>query len=234
MAPQRHVRRGRSLLPTCGVLIVTVALSATRAPAQTNETIQSPSELKKLSLDELFAMEVTSVSKKPEKLSETAAAIHVVTDEDISRTGALSIPEALRDIPGVEVEATYQLLPAWRLNAGYTFFDLHLHTKPGSTDTTQESQEGDSPRQQAFLKSWIDLPHQVQVDCAVRFVDELPNQQVPGYVAFDVHLGWQLTKNLELSIVGANLLDPQHPEFGMPGARTEVPRSIYGKVTCRF
>ncbi|HXM75313.1 MAG TPA: Plug domain-containing protein, partial [Thermoanaerobaculia bacterium] len=71
--------------------------------AQTEEAVRPPTELKKLSLEELFEIEVTSVSKKPEKLSETAAAIHVVTDEDIRRSGAVSIPEALRDIPGVEV-----------------------------------------------------------------------------------------------------------------------------------
>jgi iron complex outermembrane receptor protein len=53
-------------------------------------------------------------------------------------------------------------------------------------------------------------------------------------VALDVHLGWRPTKNLELSIVGQNLLDPQHPEFGTPATRTEVQRSVYGKVTCRF
>ncbi|HXI82641.1 MAG TPA: TonB-dependent receptor [Verrucomicrobiae bacterium] len=135
---------------------------------------------------------------------------------------------------GVELEVTRQILSGWRLNAGYTFFDLQLHTKPGSTDTTQEGQEGDSPRQQAFIKSSMDLPHRVEFDCVLRYVDELPHQQVPQYVALDVHLGWRATKNLELSIVGQNLLDPQHPEFGMPATRTEVQRSVYGKITCRF
>jgi len=51
---------------------------------------------KKLSLDELMDLEVTSVSRRPEKLSETASAIQVVTGDDIRRSGATSIPEALR------------------------------------------------------------------------------------------------------------------------------------------
>src|SRR2546430_16618308 len=89
-----------SLLPLAALA---VSLFAQRSPAQTNDIAKSASELKNMSLQQLFDMEVTSVSKKPEKLSETAAAIHVVTDEDIRRSGALSIPEALRDIPGVEV-----------------------------------------------------------------------------------------------------------------------------------
>lgn len=70
-----------------------ILFSALPAFAQTNETVQPASELKKLSLEELFEMEATMVSKKPEKLSETAAAIHVVTDEDVRHSCALSIPE---------------------------------------------------------------------------------------------------------------------------------------------
>src|SRR5437899_4351204 len=46
---------------------------------------------------------VTSVSKKPEKLSEAASAITVITQEDIRRSGATSLPEALRLAPNLEV-----------------------------------------------------------------------------------------------------------------------------------
>ncbi len=52
--------------------------------------------LKKLTMEELMSMEVTSVSKRPEKLVEAASAIQVITNEDIRRSGATSIPEALR------------------------------------------------------------------------------------------------------------------------------------------
>lgn len=46
---------------------------------------------------------VTSVSKRPENLSEAPAAIHMITQEDIRRSGATSIPEALRLVPGLQV-----------------------------------------------------------------------------------------------------------------------------------
>jgi len=72
------------------------------AAAQTTE-VEPPKALKTLSIEELFDVEVTSVSKKPELVSKTAAAIHVVTSEDIHRSGVVSLPEALRYIPGVEV-----------------------------------------------------------------------------------------------------------------------------------
>jgi len=56
-----------------------------------------------MSLEELLDLEVTSVSKKTEKLSEAAAAVFVITAEDIQRHGFTSIPDALRMVPGMEV-----------------------------------------------------------------------------------------------------------------------------------
>ncbi len=56
-----------------------------------------------LSLEELMDVEVTSVSKRPQRLADAAAAIFVITQEDIRRPGATNIPELLRMVPGVEV-----------------------------------------------------------------------------------------------------------------------------------
>ena len=65
---------------------------------------ESPSQdLAELGFDELMQIEITSVSKKSEKLSEAAAAVYVVTRNEIRRSGATSIPEALRLVPGVDV-----------------------------------------------------------------------------------------------------------------------------------
>src|SRR6202022_229245 len=64
---------------------------------------QGEEHLKGLSLEQLGNIEVTTASKRPVKVSRTPAAIYVVTQEDIRRSGATSIPEALRLVPGVEV-----------------------------------------------------------------------------------------------------------------------------------
>jgi iron complex outermembrane receptor protein len=56
---------------------------------------------------------------------------------------------------------------------------------------------------------------------------------VPSYFTFDVRLAWQF-KTLVLSIVGQNLLDNQHPEFGAVAGRREIERSVYGKVSWSF
>ena len=66
------------------------------AVAQTQDSITSSSRLKKMSLEELMNIEVTSVSMRPEKLTEIASAVQVITGNDIHRSGATRLPEALR------------------------------------------------------------------------------------------------------------------------------------------
>ncbi|HKR05755.1 MAG TPA: response regulator [Bacteroidia bacterium] len=60
-------------------------------------------ELKKLSVEDLMNIVVTSVSKSPEKLSEVASAIQVVTGEEIKRSGTLRLPGALRLATNMQV-----------------------------------------------------------------------------------------------------------------------------------
>src|SRR5450755_3962526 len=59
--------------------------------------------LKQLSLEQLGNIEVTTASKAPEEVWKTPAAVYVITGEDIERSGATNIPEALRLAPGIEV-----------------------------------------------------------------------------------------------------------------------------------
>lgn len=63
----------------------------------------STPDLTKLSIEDLMNIEVTSVSKKEQKLSKTASAVFVITSQDIARSGANNIPDLLRMVPGVEV-----------------------------------------------------------------------------------------------------------------------------------
>ncbi|MDX1735900.1 MAG: TonB-dependent receptor, partial [Halioglobus sp.] len=56
-----------------------------------------------LSLEELITLDVTSVSKKRQSLNEASAAVHVITRQDIERSGMSSLPELLRLVPGVHV-----------------------------------------------------------------------------------------------------------------------------------
>jgi iron complex outermembrane receptor protein len=56
-----------------------------------------------MTLEQLGNIEVTTVSKEPQEVWNTAAAIYVITQDEIQRSGAMNIPEALRLAPGVEV-----------------------------------------------------------------------------------------------------------------------------------
>lgn len=63
----------------------------------------SPRDLTSTSIEDLMNVEVTSVSKKEQKLSMAAAAVFVITQEDIRRSGATNIPDLLRMVPGLDV-----------------------------------------------------------------------------------------------------------------------------------
>lgn len=63
----------------------------------------SPQDLVQLKLEDLMNIEVTSVSKKEQKMSRTASAVFVITSDDIVQSGADNIPDLLRMVPGVEV-----------------------------------------------------------------------------------------------------------------------------------
>ncbi len=88
------------LTPLALCLVVFLACGSVRAQGTTQSP---PKDLKRLSVEELMDLEVTSVSRRPEKLSETASAIQVITQEEIRRSGAARLPEALRLASNLEV-----------------------------------------------------------------------------------------------------------------------------------
>jgi iron complex outermembrane receptor protein len=137
---------------------------------------------------------------------------------------------------GTEVTARWQAAAWWRLDATYSYTQIELHPTHGSQDTIGTEAEGKSPRHQVMVRSALDFPRHIQFDTMARFVDDLPSVGIPSYFSLDVRLGWQPTPNLDLSLVGQNLLDDHHPEFAQSTftQATEVPRGVYGKVTWRY
>ena len=142
---------------------------------------------------------------------------------------------------GGEFGINYQVLDWWRLHAAYNLLKEDLRVKSGKSDINDALNETADPQHQFSLRSSMDLPHRVELDAALRWVDTLHNNRgstvgtVPSYFELDVRLGWHPTDRLELSIVGQNLLHDQHPEYGFPDStREEITRSVYGKVTWRW
>ena len=89
-------------MPRCRLWLQPLTLSLF-ALSTTGHASDSLDNYLSLDLQELLSLEVTSVAKKKQRLSDSAAAIYVITNEDIRRSGVTSIPEALRLAPGIQV-----------------------------------------------------------------------------------------------------------------------------------
>ncbi len=100
------MRNTRLLCQTFRAILCTIAISIFLSAfvlAASPDTAESENPVKHLSLSELGNIEVTTASRQPERVMNTTAAIYVITQEDIERSGAKTIPDALRLAPGVEV-----------------------------------------------------------------------------------------------------------------------------------
>jgi len=132
---------------------------------------------------------------------------------------------------GLELAVRYQMLPWWRWYADVVVFDKDLSFDPGSHDPTGGLGEGNDPRQQYQLRSSLDLPGRLELDAVLRRIGELPSPRVPAYTELDLRLGWRARPDLDFTLVGRNLLAPQHLEFG---SLEEAERSLSGRVSWRF
>ena len=86
---------GRTMLAGLAAMVLVANLGA--------QGQQRVPDVTTLSMEDLMNMQVTSVSKRTQKVADAAAAVFVITQEDIRRSGATSIPDALRLVPGLEV-----------------------------------------------------------------------------------------------------------------------------------
>ncbi|MBI4664104.1 MAG: TonB-dependent receptor [Verrucomicrobia bacterium] len=134
---------------------------------------------------------------------------------------------------GVEAATQWRLTDWWRLSGSYSFLKIELRDFPSGLEG-----EGKDPRHQATLRSAMDLPANLELDFWGRYVGELPIFGIDPYFDLDVRLAWQPHKNLELAIVGQNLIEARRFEFA-PNEfdrtiGTAVQRGVYVQVTARF
>jgi iron complex outermembrane receptor protein len=132
---------------------------------------------------------------------------------------------------GLEGWATFQATRDWRLMAG--FVEQRLHLQPGSADPAGTSAQGNDPEHTQMLRSLLNFTDRHEFDLTVRHVSALPNPVVPAYTAVDARFGWRVRSDLELSLVGQNLFDPGHVEFGTPATASEIPRAVFLKAVWR-
>jgi iron complex outermembrane receptor protein len=139
---------------------------------------------------------------------------------------------------GGETSVTYTPLDNWKLIGSYSFNRIDLNADFNSIETAGKTAPTlQDPQHKFQIRSQLDLPHNVMLDGAVYYTDKLASGNAPSYVRLDLRLAWKPTAACELSLVGQNLTDPQHKEFGSGDSGqvySEIPRTFYGKLALRF
>ncbi len=142
---------------------------------------------------------------------------------------------------GVELGTDYKPADWWRLHLGYAALNEDLHVKNGQFDLSDAQNEVADPAQRIDLRSSLDLPHQVEFDTNLRWIDSRKINNgptigiVPSYGEMDLRLGWKPMDRLELTVVGQNLLHDQHAEYGYPGpTQPQIVRAVYAELRWRL
>jgi len=132
---------------------------------------------------------------------------------------------------GVEIAPEWRPASFWRLRGTYSYLHLDVYKSAHSRDVEDPATvSGASPQQQVSIQSAFDLSRNLQLDLAYRYVSALPGLGTPAYSTGDARLGWQFRRPLELSLVGQNLFQPWHVEYGgIPGIG--IVRSFYARLT---
>lgn len=124
---------------------------------------------------------------------------------------------------GFEAAIKWRPLDWWRLQLAYSYLQARLWAKPGITNPLLATRSGSQPRHQFSLLSSYDLRDDLDFDLWFYYVDALPDLMtislptfstpVDAYFSVNARLAWRPRRDLELSIVGSNLLGPSHVEF---------------------
>jgi iron complex outermembrane recepter protein len=143
------------------------------------------------------------------------------------------------DTYGAELAINYTVSERWKLSGQYTCLLMYTY------GNTSLQGDGHSPRNQFYVRSSWNVRENVDFDLMARYVDSLSYVDYftgalscGNYIETDARLAWRPRKNLELALVGQNLLNAVHYEF-YPSSNVftqlnEVPRSVYGSLTWRY
>ncbi len=137
---------------------------------------------------------------------------------------------------GTEITSHWYVNENWRLTGGYSFIKMQMRTQNSSTNTARASRkEKETPQNKFQVTSQLNLQENLELNTMLYYCDSVPYYDVPSYIRFDMGLTWHISRNMTFSLIGQNLLDRAHPEFGDGGIiATEVQRAILGKFVYNF
>ena len=167
------------------------------------------------------------------------------TSQRTSLLSLLYVNEMEGKTYGVEISAEWKPLPWLASTLSYSYIKLQMDANVSKKYMLEIYAEDSSPQHQASIRSNIDLGHNVQLNLWGRYVDTIkaaPPQAVKAgigvddYVALDANIVWRPCAELELMLVGQNLLDRRHLEFIQEyfTSPIEIERSVYAKLTWEF
>lgn len=133
---------------------------------------------------------------------------------------------------GVEAWGSLDVTDRWRVSAGLSALEKDLQLESGAVDISGLASVGVDPDYQVLLRSQYDLRPDLELDVHLRAVDDLV--LTDSYVEADVRLGWRVNDQVELALVGRNLLEKQHFETDDPQRRRAFGRSVYASVRVGF
>lgn len=134
---------------------------------------------------------------------------------------------------GFEIAPEWRPTKFWRVRGSYSYLDLVLSNSRTSRDIgTIPSIEGGSPKHEVMGQSSFDLGKQFKLDFSYRYMSALWGLGIPAYSTGGGRLAWQPRPDLELSLVGQNLLQPHHVEYvADAGPDVAIRRSAYLQLT---
>ncbi len=144
------------------------------------------------------------------------------------------------DTYGLEASMTLEPFDWWSVFSSYNYLHTDIRVKKGHTDFNNAYNETADPSWQYTLRSSFDLPFHLSISPAFRWVDNLTinnagvPEKVPAYAELDGSISWEPWDAFQLSVAGRNLLHGSHVEYGLPGSRVAIQRSVYVKLAMRF
>jgi iron complex outermembrane receptor protein len=131
----------------------------------------------------------------------------------------------------MELTMRWEPLPALSLLANYRYLDMDVAAEYGSRDLNVVPNYENDPSNQLSLQLDWDIAERWSLQARARWVDSLDEVAVKAYSALDITAIWRVSKDVDFTLIGTNLLDPQHAEFS--GGK-EISRSINGQFTWHF
>jgi iron complex outermembrane receptor protein len=133
---------------------------------------------------------------------------------------------------GIELAATAEMMDNWKLEGAYSYLNLKFDRQFITGFSFSETQ----PRHQFNVRSTYLLPHNIEMNNALYFVDNLYGVGVRNYFRFDTMLSYEILKGVNVSLVGQNLLDDRHQEFSpfLYQSSAEIGRSVFASVAFKF